>query len=89
VSLVECESQIGSGALPLETVPSAGLSLRPRSGGGRALEVLSAALRRLRIPVIGRIENQSLVLDLRCLEHEASFISNLAGLDLGGADGLV
>jgi L-seryl-tRNA(Ser) seleniumtransferase len=31
-------------------------------------------------PVIGRIENDALVLDLRCLEHEAAFVRNLAAL---------
>jgi L-seryl-tRNA(Ser) seleniumtransferase len=88
VDMVECRSQVGSGALPLETVPSAGLALGPRSGSGRALEALAAALRGLRIPVIGRIENQVLVLDLRCLEDEASFVANLAGLNPGGTDAL-
>ncbi|MER9468249.1 L-seryl-tRNA(Sec) selenium transferase [Mesorhizobium sp. M0482] len=88
VDTVECRSQVGSGALPLETVPSAGLALKPRSGSGRALEALAAALRGLSVPVIGRIENQALVLDFRCLEDEANFIANLAGLNLGGTDAL-
>ncbi|MER9924873.1 L-seryl-tRNA(Sec) selenium transferase [Mesorhizobium sp. M0048] len=88
VDTVECRSQVGSGALPLETVPSAGLALKPRSGSGRALEALAAALRGLGVPVIGRIENQALVLDLRCLEDEANFIANLAGLNPGGTDAL-
>ncbi|MES0030025.1 L-seryl-tRNA(Sec) selenium transferase [Mesorhizobium sp. M0074] len=88
VDTVECRSQVGSGALPLETVPSAGLALKPRSGSGRALEALAASLRGLGVPVIGRIENQALVLDFRCLEDEANFIANLAGLNLGGTDAL-
>lgn len=88
VDVVECRSQIGSGALPLETLPSAGLALRPRSGSGRALEALAAALRALPVPVIGRIDKQALVLDLRCLEDEAGFTANLAGLDAGGANAL-
>ena len=39
VSVVECTSQIGSGALPLETLPSAGLAIRPleRKGAGSRL----------------------------------------------------
>lgn len=88
VDVVECRSQIGSGALPLETLPSAGLALSPRSGSGKALEALAAALRALPVPVIGRIANQALALDLRCLEDEAGFTANLAGLDPGGIDGL-
>ena len=88
VDIVECQSQIGSGALPLETVPSTGLALSPRSGSGKAIDALAAALRALPVPVIGRIENQALVLDLRCLEDETRFNTNLAGLDPGGIDGL-
>jgi L-seryl-tRNA(Ser) seleniumtransferase len=84
VTLCACASQIGSGALPLETVPSAGLVIGPRAarGGGRALSALAAALRRLPVAVVGRIEDQSLILDLRCLEDEKGFIANLAALDL-------
>jgi L-seryl-tRNA(Ser) seleniumtransferase len=82
VEPIDCASQIGSGALPLETVPSAGLAIRPVTlrGGGRALTALAASFRALPIPVIGRIENDALVFDLRCLEDEAQFISNLTPL---------
>ena len=80
--LVECASQIGSGALPLETLPSAGLAIRPtaKRAAGQALTLLATSLRALPVPVIGRIENQALILDLRCLEDEALFISNLSAL---------
>ncbi|MEJ0078794.1 MAG: L-seryl-tRNA(Sec) selenium transferase [Alphaproteobacteria bacterium] len=80
--VIACASQIGSGALPVETVPSAGLAIRPRAarGAGRTLAALAAALRKLALPVIGRIEEQALVLDLRCLDDEASFLANLAKL---------
>ena len=86
VGAIACASQIGSGALPIETVPSAGLAIRPTAqrGKGRALEKLAASLRRLPIPVIGRVENQSFILDLRCLDDEAGFAANLAKLDLDG-----
>jgi L-seryl-tRNA(Ser) seleniumtransferase len=85
VDAVVCASQIGSGALPLETIPSAGLAIRPRAsrGAGRALEHLAAAFRRLPIPVIGRLEDGALKLDLRCLEDEPAFVTDLAALDLG------
>jgi L-seryl-tRNA(Ser) seleniumtransferase len=75
----DCRSQIGSGALPLDTIASAGLVIRSRSGGG-ALERLAAALRGLARPVIGRIEDGGLVLDLRCLTDEAGFLAALDGL---------
>jgi L-seryl-tRNA(Ser) seleniumtransferase len=82
VEVVACKSQIGSGSLPLETVPSAGLAIRPaaRRGQGAALAGLTARLRALPVPVIGRIEAQSLILDLRCLEDETGFVRTLAGL---------
>jgi L-seryl-tRNA(Ser) seleniumtransferase len=84
VEVVPCASQIGSGALPLESIPSAGLAIRPRAprGGGRTLERLAAAFRCLPVPVIGRIESGAQILDLRCLEDEAAFATNFAALDL-------
>ncbi len=68
-----CFSQIGSGALPVNTLPSWGLAFQPvqPKGGGGMLGRLEAALRALPRPVIGRIEAGALWLDLRCLEaHE-------------------
>jgi L-seryl-tRNA(Ser) seleniumtransferase len=91
VTVIDCASEIGSGALPRETIPSAGLAIRPGGtrGGGRALAALAAAFRRLKTPVIGRIEEGALVFDLRCLEDEPGFVTNLAGLHLGdGSDAL-
>ncbi|MCH6203072.1 L-seryl-tRNA(Sec) selenium transferase [Brucella sp. RRSP16] len=78
VTVADCASQIGSGALPLSTVPSAGLSIAPKDGSGSALTALGASLRALPLPVIGRIEKGALVLDLRCLDNESSFIRNLS-----------
>jgi L-seryl-tRNA(Ser) seleniumtransferase len=90
VAAIACNSQIGSGALPMAMVPSAGLAVRPKAalGAGRALSGLAAGLRRLAIPVIGRIEEQALILDLRCLGDEAGFVANLATLDPGAGDAL-
>jgi len=87
--VIACVSQIGSGALPLETVPSAGIALTPSTvrGQGRALSALAATLRGLPIPVIGHVADGSLVLDLRCLEDEAGFAATLASLDLAGEAG--
>jgi L-seryl-tRNA(Ser) seleniumtransferase len=82
VTVAECASQIGSGALPLETVPSAGLAIRPSSAraSGRTLSALSATFRQLPVPVVGRIEDNALILDLRCLDDEKGFIANLVAL---------
>jgi L-seryl-tRNA(Ser) seleniumtransferase len=82
LNVIACASQIGSGALPLETVPSAGLAIRPaaKRGAGRSLGRLAEALRRLPTPVLGRLEDQTLVLDLRALDDENGFLANLAHL---------
>ena len=77
VAVTDCTSRIGSGALPLEGLPSAGLSLRPAHKGG-ALDELSARLRRLPIPVIGHITDGVVVLDLRCLDDMEALKTNFA-----------
>jgi L-seryl-tRNA(Ser) seleniumtransferase len=81
VAVTECLSEIGSGALPLETLPSAGIAITPagRRDGGR-LETLAVAFRNLPIPVIGHIKDKALVLDLRCLEDEEGFRAQLSRL---------
>jgi L-seryl-tRNA(Ser) seleniumtransferase len=83
--VIECESQVGSGARPSDRLPSAGVAIRPTARGrgeGRALTRLAAALRALPVPVIGRVVDGALVLDLRCLEDEETFLLQLAQLPL-------
>ncbi len=80
VALVDTKSQIGSGALPVSLLPSAGLALRPRDPAGAAVETLARRLRALPVPVIGRIESGRVILDLRCLEDEAGFVAQLPAL---------
>jgi L-seryl-tRNA(Ser) seleniumtransferase len=84
VAAIDCSSQIGSGALPTTEIPSAGLAIRPTaaSGAGRTLNALSSAFRALPIPVIGRIQGDMLMLDLRCLDDEQAFVAQLSRLDL-------
>ncbi|WP_313625758.1 L-seryl-tRNA(Sec) selenium transferase [Achromobacter sp.] len=82
VEAVSMFSQIGSGALPIDQLPSYGLAARYAGSGrpGRHLERLETQLRQLPIPVIGRIADDTLWLDLRCLEarDEAAFAAQLA-----------
>lgn len=146
VSVVDLLGQLGSGALPLDRLPSAGLALVPiasRSGAsgsgasgsaasgpvasgpgasgsgasrpeaslsgaagpgspgsgpaadvsvggrgsGRALEALASALRGLERPVIGRIADGRLLLDLRCLEEPELLRSQLPALRAALATG--
>ena len=86
VEVCACESQIGSGALPLDTIASAGLMIRTKNGSG-ALDRLAAALRGLRRPVIGRIADGGLTLDLRCLSDENEFVSVLSELNVDALAG--
>jgi L-seryl-tRNA(Ser) seleniumtransferase len=81
VAPVQVSSQVGSGSLPVEVIPSAALALAPANGkGGATLNALADRLRALPIPVIGRIADDRLLLDLRCLEDEAGFLAQLSRL---------
>ena len=84
VDVGDCLSQVGSGALPLDTLASAALVVRPQ-GSQHALEHLAASLRALSRPIVGRIADGVLRLDLRCLAEadEAPFLAALEELDLG------
>lgn len=71
------QAQIGSGALPLETLPSLAIRI---AAPGQMAEHLALAFRRLPVPVIGRIEKGALWLDLRCLDDAQGFIDQLDAL---------
>ena len=43
---------------------------------------LAAAFRALQVPVIGRIHDDALIFDLRCLEDEAAFLDQLAKISV-------
>ncbi|MBT7646059.1 MAG: L-seryl-tRNA(Sec) selenium transferase, partial [Rhodospirillaceae bacterium] len=83
VTTASLKSQIGSGALPVESLPSAGLGITPAESGRGAdarLRRLAAALRALPRPVIGALRDGTLWLDLRCLDDEAVFADQLKSL---------
>jgi L-seryl-tRNA(Ser) seleniumtransferase len=76
VSVAPCRSQIGSGAMPVDLLASCAATI-----GGDDLTGLSASLRNLPRPVIGRLHEDRLWLDCRCLEaqDEAIFVAQLCG----------
>ncbi|MDO5691624.1 MAG: L-seryl-tRNA(Sec) selenium transferase [Pseudomonadota bacterium] len=84
VECVPLQGQIGSGSLPVERLPSAGLAIAPveKKGSGRALDALAAALRHLPTPVIGRIADDRLILDCRCLEDADKLTNQIPLLSL-------
>ena len=78
-SIVDTGSQIGSGSLPVDSLPSAGIAITPISKAkGSFADKLSLAFRALPVPVIGHIRDGAFVMDLRCLDHEDEFVEQLA-----------
>ncbi|MCY7314501.1 MAG: L-seryl-tRNA(Sec) selenium transferase [Rubrivivax sp.] len=91
VQVLACRSQIGSGSLPVDRLPSACLAIGAAAGGNGVVKAgskragslpdrLAEAMRALPLPVIGRIEDGQLRLDLRCLDSadaEAAFAEQL------------
>jgi L-seryl-tRNA(Ser) seleniumtransferase len=86
VQVLPCKSQIGSGSLPVDRLPSACIAIGAPAGAKRAgsfPDRLAAALRALPRPVIGRVVEGQLRLDMRCLDGQAqerAFIEQLARL---------
>jgi L-seryl-tRNA(Ser) seleniumtransferase len=88
VDVVTLNSQIGSGSLPVDRLASAGFAIRPQGKKSGVLNRIEAAFRDAAHPmrpIIGRIEESALLLDLRCLAvaDEAEFVASLNSLGLG------
>jgi len=65
---IQVNSRVGGGAWPVELLPSWAIGLRPL---GISINSLEERLRRSELPVIGRIENDCFILDMRTvLENE-------------------
>jgi L-seryl-tRNA(Ser) seleniumtransferase len=63
-AVVPVVSRVGGGALPMAALGSAAVALRPRRG---SVEALEAELRKGVPPILGRLEEGRLVLDVRTL----------------------
>ncbi|MFK7977868.1 MAG: L-seryl-tRNA(Sec) selenium transferase [Halioglobus sp.] len=71
VTVEACHSQIGSGSLPVDTLPSAALRIAPAADDEMPVRQLAEALRATPVPVVARMHKGALWLDFRCLgEHE-------------------
>ncbi len=76
IQVSETYGQIGSGALPVETLPSVALVLEPSE---ISTEMLATQFRNATIPVIGRIKDGLFWLDLRTVyEREHAWIVETA-----------
>jgi L-seryl-tRNA(Ser) seleniumtransferase len=87
VAIVPAFSQIGSGSLPIDRLPSSCVSITPcvkGKGEGTALKKIEQAFRELPMPVIGRVAEGAFRLDVRCLEEAqvSGFIAQLRDLSV-------
>lgn len=82
VSVAEIYSEVGGGSLPDVVIPSYGILIKPHT---MSLDVLEKRLRNLEVPIIGRIEKEKLILDMRTiLKEEEPFL--LSGLETASKD---
>jgi L-seryl-tRNA(Ser) seleniumtransferase len=86
-ALKPCHTQIGSGSLPVDMLPSVCIAITPLvkgKGEGTALKMIEQAFRGLPVPVIGRIAEGRFCLDLRCLDenHMSEFVGQVGQLKL-------
>jgi len=67
VSIVDTDSRVGGGAMPEQDLPSRAVALKPAEISVNELE---ERLRKNEVPVIGRIENDLFLLDMRTVADQ-------------------
>ena len=73
---------MGGGSLPDVVIPSYGISIKPHD---MSVDALEECLRNLEVPVIGRIEKETLILDMSTILKEEEPLL-LSGLETASKD---
>lgn len=71
VSVVDGRSQVGSGSVPAETMPTKLLSIKP---AGMSADTLAKKLRRNETPVFARIHQETVLFDFRTIQPDEDSI---------------
>ena len=83
VTLQASRSQVGSGSLPVDRLDSWSLVITPTGRrSGQATMAIATALRKLPVPVIGRVKDGAVWLDLRTLADDTEFLEQLTHIAL-------
>ncbi|MEH8046884.1 L-seryl-tRNA(Sec) selenium transferase [Gallibacterium anatis] len=72
-----CEAQIGSGAQPMTKIASLAVTLQAKSAKSEDLYQLITMLKALSQPIIGRVENNKLWLDLRSVAQIETLLTTV------------
>jgi L-seryl-tRNA(Ser) seleniumtransferase len=67
LDIVDTTSRVGGGAMPEQGIPSIAVAIKPKSFSVGKLEKL---LREQPVPIIGRVEHERLLLDMRTVAED-------------------
>ena len=67
IEMIREQSQVGGGALPLQALPTWALAVKPLKG---TVDALEAELRHLEPPIVARIIDDRLILDMRTIQED-------------------
>lgn len=76
LEVIDDESEIGSGALPIETLPTKAIAV---GHPDRSADAIAGSFREADPCVLGRIRRGRFVLDLRCIVDASELIPNFSG----------
>ena len=83
ISVIEGTSQVGSGSVPAEMMPTRLLSVKPVS---MTAEVLARKLRHYSPPIFTRIHQEAVLFDFRTIQPDEDAVVAKALLDILGSN---